>query len=148
MVVFVDLHQSLSSIKMIMRWSQRNKANGGGLILKELTQTSQQESSSMVKNNIREPGPIVFSPINRGEAIRKALGMTPTEVIELMVLMRLSSSRPFIMNSRSPAPVSPVITISASMMNSPATRYTANSKNTGSALPPFTNFTECNNCAF
>ena len=35
---------------------------------------------AMVKNNIREPGPIVFGPTNRGEAIRKALGMTPVEV--------------------------------------------------------------------
>jgi [NiFe] hydrogenase diaphorase moiety large subunit len=35
---------------------------------------------AMVKNNIREPGSIVFGPTNRGEAIRKALGMTPVEV--------------------------------------------------------------------
>ncbi|MDH3716681.1 MAG: NAD(P)H-dependent oxidoreductase subunit E [Planctomycetota bacterium] len=44
---------------------------------------------AMVRNNIRRPGPIIFSPINRGEAIRKALGMTPVEVIRAVKTARL-----------------------------------------------------------
>lgn len=44
---------------------------------------------SMVRNNIREPGPIVFGPVNRGEAIRKSLGMTPAEVIRVLKTARL-----------------------------------------------------------
>jgi [NiFe] hydrogenase diaphorase moiety large subunit len=28
----------------------------------------------MVQNNLRKEGPVIFSPINRGEAIKKALG--------------------------------------------------------------------------
>jgi [NiFe] hydrogenase diaphorase moiety large subunit len=44
---------------------------------------------AMVKNNIREPGSIVFGPTNRGEAIRKALGMTPVEVIRGLKTARL-----------------------------------------------------------
>ncbi len=44
---------------------------------------------TMVKNNIRQPGSIIFGPINRGEAIRKALGMTPVEVIRAMKTSRL-----------------------------------------------------------
>jgi [NiFe] hydrogenase diaphorase moiety large subunit len=43
----------------------------------------------MVQNQIRQPGPIIFGPINRGEAIRKALGMTPVEVIRAMKTSRL-----------------------------------------------------------
>ena len=44
---------------------------------------------AMVDNNIRQPGPLIFSPINRGEAIGKALGMTPREVIRAMKTSRL-----------------------------------------------------------
>ena len=44
---------------------------------------------AMVRNHIREPGMVVFSPINRGEAIRKTLGMTPTEVIRGLKTARL-----------------------------------------------------------
>jgi [NiFe] hydrogenase diaphorase moiety large subunit len=44
---------------------------------------------AMVKNHIREPGPVVFSPLNRFEAIRKALGMTPMEVIRGLKTARL-----------------------------------------------------------
>ncbi|HRX84008.1 MAG TPA: NAD(P)H-dependent oxidoreductase subunit E [Phycisphaerae bacterium] len=44
---------------------------------------------SMVKNNLRHAGPVVFSPVNRGEAIRKALAMTPVEVIRAVKTARL-----------------------------------------------------------
>ena len=44
---------------------------------------------AMVKNNIKKAGPMVLSPCNRGEAIRKALGMTPAEVIRALKTARL-----------------------------------------------------------
>jgi len=44
---------------------------------------------SMVMNNVRLPGPIIFSPVNRGEAIRRALAMTPAEVIRAVKTARL-----------------------------------------------------------
>jgi len=44
---------------------------------------------AMVKNNIRKEGPIIFGPINRGEAIRKAIAMTPVEVIRAVKTARL-----------------------------------------------------------
>jgi len=44
---------------------------------------------AMVRNNVREAGPVVLSPLNRGEAIRKALGMTPAEVIRSIKTSRL-----------------------------------------------------------
>ena len=44
---------------------------------------------AMVNNNLRRPGPIIFSPINRGEAIRKAVSMTPVEVIRAIKTARL-----------------------------------------------------------
>jgi len=43
---------------------------------------------SMVQNNIRKPGPVIFSEINRGEAIRKALAMSPAEVIRAIKTAR------------------------------------------------------------
>jgi [NiFe] hydrogenase diaphorase moiety large subunit len=44
---------------------------------------------SMVHNNIRLPGPIIFSPVHRGEAVKKALSMNPAEVIRAMKTARL-----------------------------------------------------------
>jgi [NiFe] hydrogenase diaphorase moiety large subunit len=44
---------------------------------------------SVVRNNIRLPGPIIFSQGVRGEAIRKALGMSPAEVIRTVKTARL-----------------------------------------------------------
>jgi [NiFe] hydrogenase diaphorase moiety large subunit len=44
---------------------------------------------AMVKNHIHEQGSIIFGPINRGEAILKALGMTPVEVMRAMKTSRL-----------------------------------------------------------
>ena len=36
---------------------------------------------AMVRNNLRNDGPIVFSPLNRGEALSKALAMSPAEAV-------------------------------------------------------------------
>ena len=44
---------------------------------------------AMVNNNIRNEGPIIFSPINRGQAIQKAVGMSPAEVIRAIKTSRL-----------------------------------------------------------
>ena len=44
---------------------------------------------SMVRNNLRKAGPIIFSPTHRGEAIRKALVMSPAEVIRAIKTARL-----------------------------------------------------------
>jgi len=44
---------------------------------------------SMVSNNIREEGPVLFSPNRPGEAIRKALAITPQEVIRAIKAARL-----------------------------------------------------------
>lgn len=37
---------------------------------------------AMVRNNIRNAGPFIFSPYQRGEAIRMAVGLSPQEVID------------------------------------------------------------------
>lgn len=44
---------------------------------------------AMVENNLRMPGPILFSQMNRGEAIDKALSMSPQEVIRGVKAARL-----------------------------------------------------------
>ena len=44
---------------------------------------------SMVKNNIRKAGPIVLTEYARGEAIHKALALSPTEVIRAVKTARL-----------------------------------------------------------
>ncbi len=44
---------------------------------------------SMVRNNVRLAGPIVFSPGARGEALRNALGISPAEVIRTVKTARL-----------------------------------------------------------
>ena len=44
---------------------------------------------AMVNNNIRRRGPVIFSPMVRGEAIRKALAITPAEVIRAVKTARL-----------------------------------------------------------
>lgn len=44
---------------------------------------------SMVRNNLHMTGLVIFSPYNRGEAIRKALSITPQEVIRAMKTARL-----------------------------------------------------------
>ena len=44
---------------------------------------------SMVVNNVRLEGAVVFSPVNRGEAISKALAISPAEVIRAVKTARL-----------------------------------------------------------
>ncbi|MBN2446366.1 MAG: NAD(P)H-dependent oxidoreductase subunit E [Phycisphaerae bacterium] len=44
---------------------------------------------SMVKNNLRNDGEIIFSPVNRAAAVRKALAMSPAEVIRAVKTARL-----------------------------------------------------------
>ena len=44
---------------------------------------------SMVHNNLRGTGAMLFTPYNRGEAIRKALSMSPAEVIRAVKTARL-----------------------------------------------------------
>ncbi len=44
---------------------------------------------SMVRNNVRLPGPIIFAPGVRGDAIRHALAMSPAEVIRTIKTARL-----------------------------------------------------------
>jgi [NiFe] hydrogenase diaphorase moiety large subunit len=44
---------------------------------------------SMVHNNVREAGPLVLSALRPGEAVTKALGMSPVEVIRAVKTARL-----------------------------------------------------------
>ncbi len=44
---------------------------------------------AMVVNNLRKEGEVVFGAVNRGEAIRKALAMSPAEVIRAVKTSRL-----------------------------------------------------------
>ncbi len=44
---------------------------------------------SMVQNNIRVPGPVVFEDMNPGDALKKALSMSPVEVIRDVKTARL-----------------------------------------------------------
>jgi [NiFe] hydrogenase diaphorase moiety large subunit len=44
---------------------------------------------SMVRNNLRERGPVIFAPLTRGSALRKALAESATEVIKNVKVSRL-----------------------------------------------------------
>jgi [NiFe] hydrogenase diaphorase moiety large subunit len=44
---------------------------------------------SMVTNNLWQAGPVVFAPLAPGQAIRKAIGMSPAEVIRDIKTARL-----------------------------------------------------------
>ncbi|MBN1558465.1 MAG: NAD(P)H-dependent oxidoreductase subunit E, partial [Lentisphaerae bacterium] len=44
---------------------------------------------SMVRNNLREPGPVVFAPLEPGAALAKAAALTPAEVIRDVKTSRL-----------------------------------------------------------
>ena len=44
---------------------------------------------AMVVNNIRHAGPVIFAPLTAGEALRKALAMSPVEVIRDVKTARL-----------------------------------------------------------
>jgi len=79
-VVFTCLNEE--KVKKIVTWMKQGKpvqemveefgdgANGHELV------------RAMVKNNLRKPGPVVFGDFTPGQAIRKALEMTPEAVIE------------------------------------------------------------------
>jgi [NiFe] hydrogenase diaphorase moiety large subunit len=70
-----ELRQHMDPTRLVKKFGDGNNAH--------------QLVNAMVENNIRLPGPIVFSPLNRGEAIRKALAMTPAEVIRDIKTARL-----------------------------------------------------------
>ncbi|MBN2289429.1 MAG: NAD(P)H-dependent oxidoreductase subunit E, partial [Candidatus Glassbacteria bacterium] len=44
---------------------------------------------SMVRNNLVKKGPVLFGDVRRGAAVRKAVGMTPDEVIEEVKISKL-----------------------------------------------------------
>ena len=70
-----DLRRHMDPRRLVQRLGDGN--NGHGLV------------KAMVMNHIRQSGPIVFSPINRAEAIRKAIAISPAEVIRAVKTSRL-----------------------------------------------------------
>jgi [NiFe] hydrogenase diaphorase moiety large subunit len=70
-----DLHKHMDPKRLVQRLGDGNNAH-------ELVH-------SMVMNNICLKGPVIFTPKNRGEAIRKALAITPAEVIRAVKTARL-----------------------------------------------------------
>jgi [NiFe] hydrogenase diaphorase moiety large subunit len=70
-----DLKTHMTPQRLVRRLGDGNNAN-------ELVR-------SMVKNHIRKSGPIVLTEYARGEAIRKAAAMSPTEVIRAIKTARL-----------------------------------------------------------
>lgn len=70
-----ELRQHLDPRRLVNKLGDGN--NGHALV------------QAMVKNNLRQPGPIIFSPLNRGEGIKRALAMNPAEVIRAVKTSRL-----------------------------------------------------------
>jgi [NiFe] hydrogenase diaphorase moiety large subunit len=70
-----DLRKHMDPNKLVHRLGDGNNAH-------ELVH-------AMVMNNIRLKGPVIFTPTNRGEAIRKTLAITPAEVIRAVKTSRL-----------------------------------------------------------
>ena len=70
-----DLKDHMDPNRLVQRLGDGNNAH-------ELVQV-------MVKNNLHGQGPVIFSPVNRGEAIRKALSISPVEVIRAIKTARL-----------------------------------------------------------
>ena len=70
-----DLRKHMDPNRLIRRMGDGNNAH-------ELVH-------AMVVNNIRQRGSFIFGPVNRGEAIRKALAITPAEVIRAVKTSRL-----------------------------------------------------------
>jgi [NiFe] hydrogenase diaphorase moiety large subunit len=70
-----DLRKHMTPSRLVYRLGDGNNAH-------ELVR-------AMVMNNIRLKGPVIFTPTNRGEAIRKALAITPAEVIRAVKTARL-----------------------------------------------------------
>lgn len=70
-----DIRQHMTPQKLVHRLGDGNNANP--LV------------RAMVKNNVRQEGPVIFSPVNRAEAIKKAIAMSPVEVIRAVKTARL-----------------------------------------------------------
>jgi len=70
-----DLRKHMDPNKLVHRLGDGNNAH-------ELVH-------AMVMNNIRLKGPVIFTPTNRGEAVRKTLAITPAEVIRAVKTSRL-----------------------------------------------------------
>jgi [NiFe] hydrogenase diaphorase moiety large subunit len=86
-VVVTDLHRStareiVKDLRQHMDPRRLVRKLGDGNNAHELVQ-------AMVNNNTHQSGPIVLSPMKRGEAISKALAMSPTEVIRAVKTARL-----------------------------------------------------------
>ncbi len=73
--IVADLKKHMDPKRLVHRLGDGNNAH-------ELVQ-------SMVVNNIRTEGPMVLSPVNRGEAIKQALAISPVEVIRAVKTARL-----------------------------------------------------------
>jgi [NiFe] hydrogenase diaphorase moiety large subunit len=69
------LRENLDPKGLVGRFGDGNNAH-------DLVQT-------MVHNNIRKQGPVIFAPLERGEALKKAIAMTPQEVIRDIKTARL-----------------------------------------------------------
>lgn len=70
-----ELRQHLTPTRLVRRYGDGNNAH-------DLVR-------SMVKNNIRLEGPVIFRPMNRGAAIAKAVRLSPAEVIRGVKTARL-----------------------------------------------------------
>ncbi|MGD8451162.1 MAG: NAD(P)H-dependent oxidoreductase subunit E [Phycisphaerae bacterium] len=70
-----ELREHMDPQRLVHRLGDGNNAN-------EMVQ-------AMVNNNIRKKGPVIFADMNAGEAMRKALAMTPVEVIRDVKTARL-----------------------------------------------------------
>jgi len=51
--------------------------------------TDEARPDAQIELNLRQPGPVIFSPMDRGTAIRTALNMSPEEVINIVTNSRL-----------------------------------------------------------
>ena len=86
-VVVTDLHRSTAreivrDLREHMEPRRLVRKLGDGNNAHELVQ-------SMVVNNLRQEGSVIFSAVSRGEALKKALAMTPAEVIRAVKTSRL-----------------------------------------------------------
>ncbi|MGB9837043.1 MAG: NAD(P)H-dependent oxidoreductase subunit E [Candidatus Saccharicenans sp.] len=79
-VVFTCLNPA--KVKKIVAWMREGKPVQE--MVEELGdgQNRHELVRAMVKNNIRKPGPVIFGDYTPGQAITKALGLTPEAVIE------------------------------------------------------------------
>lgn len=79
-VVFTCLNPA--KVKKIVAWMREGKPVQE--MVEELGdgQNRHELVRAMVKNNIRKPGPVIFGDYTPGQAITRALGLTPEAVIE------------------------------------------------------------------